>query len=299
MTTASPSPSPDGHALNIAHAVQQAVAPDTVLLFGSRATGKHRADSDVDILIIRPDPPQSAAAGAQRAAAAYMDEHPPRLEVNIVTMTLAEFQRCRRAKQHLAGQADHYGIVMNGANLHYAAAGADDRYPEHWPATRQRLENAAEWRQEYNDMVAGEHWNQKLMGLTAQQTVENALRGLLSAHNDPALFRHDLNRIWEHYLANHHNPADPNAAPLYAAVTRLLDHTTYESGEPPGGYRNWLTQYAVDYRYHRTPRPMNRSEQLELHELVNHAVQGLIDRIHQLSGASDADLFPDSIPWEL
>ena len=75
MTTASPSPSPDGHALNIAHAVQQAVAPDTVLLFGSRATGKHRADSDVDILIIRPDPPQSAAS-AQRAAAAYMDTHP-------------------------------------------------------------------------------------------------------------------------------------------------------------------------------------------------------------------------------
>ena len=76
MTTASPSPSPDGHALNIAHAVQRAVAPDTVLLFGSRATGKHRADSDVDILIIRPDPPQSAAAGAQRAAAAYMDTYP-------------------------------------------------------------------------------------------------------------------------------------------------------------------------------------------------------------------------------
>ena len=70
MTTASvsPSPPPDGHALNIAHAVQRAVAPDTVLLFGSRATGKHRADSDVDILIIRPDPPQSAAA--------YMDTHP-------------------------------------------------------------------------------------------------------------------------------------------------------------------------------------------------------------------------------
>ncbi len=46
---------PDPHALNIATIVQRAVAPDIVILFGSRATGRHREDSDVDMLVIAPD----------------------------------------------------------------------------------------------------------------------------------------------------------------------------------------------------------------------------------------------------
>ena len=286
--------SPDRHALNIAYAIQQEVAPDTVVLFGSRAMGRHREDSDVDILIIGPDAPKGAAG---RAAGAYMDQNPPQLEVNIVTMTLTEFQRCRRAKQHLAGQADHYGVVMSGEKPDYSADYEDD-YPEHWPATRQRLENVAEWLKEFNDMIDENHWNQKIMGFAAQQTVENALRGLLSAHNDPEMFRHDLNRIWSHYVDNYHDHDDRSAALLHESVTELLDYTTYESAESPSGYRNWLTQYAADYRYNKTPRSMERSEKQELQELVNGAVERLITRIHELSGTSDADIFPDGVPWE-
>ena len=292
-----PTGTPDCHALNIAYAIQQEVAPDTVVLFGSRATGKHHQDSDVDILLIR-QAPHVGAHTAWSAARAYMDAHPPQLEVNITVMTLEEFQRCRRAKQHLAGQADHYGVVMSGEKLHYDADYAED-YPEHWPATRQRLENAAEWHKEFNDMVNENHWNQKIMGFAAQQTVENALRGLLSAHNDPELFRHDLNRIWNHYVDKHYDHNDQNAVLLCEAMNDLLTHTTYESKDAPGEYRNWLTQYAVDYRYNTTPRPMDHSEKLELQELVNEAIQRLSDYVHELSGTSDTDLFPDGIPWEL
>ena len=41
--------SADQHALNIARVVQKEVAPAMVILFGSRATGRHREHSDVDI----------------------------------------------------------------------------------------------------------------------------------------------------------------------------------------------------------------------------------------------------------
>ena len=38
-------PNPDPHALAIAKAVQEEVAPDTVILFGSRAAGDYRPHS--------------------------------------------------------------------------------------------------------------------------------------------------------------------------------------------------------------------------------------------------------------
>ena len=41
----------DPEAVALARLVQAAVPPDTVILFGSRALGDHRPDSDKDLLI--------------------------------------------------------------------------------------------------------------------------------------------------------------------------------------------------------------------------------------------------------
>ena len=220
---------PDPHALNIAAAVQRAVAPDAVILFGSRATGQHREDSGVDLLLISPDEAKPANP-AGPAIKAYLNEHPTLLEVNVVRMSLAESQRSRRAKQHLAGQADHHGVVIDPERLDYNAE-YDDNYPEHWPATRQRLENATEWGKQFNDMVDEDHWNRKLMGFAAQQQVENALRGLLSAHNDPTTCSHGLDGIWNYYVNNYYDPNDPETRSLFDAVNGLMEHTTYETPE--------------------------------------------------------------------
>ena len=70
-----PSITPDQHALNIARVVQREVAPNIVILFGSRATGQHREDSDVDLLVVSLDGPQKGGS-AGRAASAYMNEKP-------------------------------------------------------------------------------------------------------------------------------------------------------------------------------------------------------------------------------
>ena len=287
---------PDPHALNIARAVQREVTPNIVILFGSRATGKHHEDSDVDLLVISLDGPK-IGSGAGRAASNYMNENPPFLDIDIVNMTLAEFQRNRRAKQHLAGQADHYGLTIDLERLDYGAEYEDD-YPEHWPATRQRLENAAEWRREFNVMVDNNEWNQKLMGFSAEQAVENALRGLLSAHNDPTMFRHGPDRIWEHYVDTYHNPNDPETRELQDAVTSLLNHTTYENPESPTGYSNWLVRYAADYRYNIAPRPMERNEKVDLQDVVNNAIDRLAERIHKMGGTTEEDVFPRGAPWE-
>ena len=289
---------PDRHAINIARAVQQAVCPNTVILHGSRARGDHASDSDLDLLIIIAAPGNNFDGSPGKAAARYMSENPPALDLDVVSMTMDDFGKLRKAKQHIAGQADHWGIYMSGERLDYHSDGADDDYPDHWPATRQRLENAAEWQKQYNDMVDADDWNQKLMGFSAQQGVENALRGLLSAYNDPAIFRHDLNRIWERYVARYHDGTDPEDAALYRAVQDLLNHTTYPDSDSATGYSNWLTRYATEYRYNRAPRPMDRSEKLELQALVNNAMNRLTEKTYQLSGASEDDVFQDGKPWE-
>lgn len=79
-------------------------------------------------------------------------------------------------------------------------------------------------------MVDNGHWRQKIPGFAAQQAIENAFRRLLSAHIDPAVFRHDLKRIRNHYAANHY---DPNYRS--AAAKELLGYTTYQSAESSTG----------------------------------------------------------------
>ena len=184
-----------------------------------------------------------------------MSENPPPLELDIVAITPGDFRKFRKAKQHVAGQADHWGIYMSDEGLNHAVDHPDD-YPDHWPATRQRLENAAEWRRQYND---------------------------------PEIFRHDLNRIWEHYVEHYHDETDPDAIGLYRAVNALLDHTTCPDPASRTGYSYRLSGYATEYRYNRAPRPLDRAERLELQLLVNDALNHLEKRTHQISGTSAMD----------
>ena len=77
---------PDAIALAAAQAAQTAVAPDTVILFGSRARGDHRPDSDVDLLVICDNNEVHAAGRARRAVKSHFKTRPPQLELDIVTI---------------------------------------------------------------------------------------------------------------------------------------------------------------------------------------------------------------------
>ena len=67
-----------------------------------------------------------------------MRSNPPTLDLDVVSIPLKDFQRLRHAKQHIAGQADHWGTYMSD----YRMGHHDDyrnEYPIHWPATQRRL----------------------------------------------------------------------------------------------------------------------------------------------------------------
>ena len=293
---------PDPHALGIAAHVQEVVRPDITILFGSRAVGDYREDSDVDLLVItdREDHLYSRKP-AVTAAKSYMRKNPPRLEVAIITMTRREFDRCRRARQHIAGQAATYGVNMSGERMDYRYDGRDD-HGEHWPETRQRIQNAEEWQHQLDQMVDENHWNRKLMGLSAQQAVENALKGWLSTHNDEGRYGHEIEDAWEQINVLEGEWSDPTAQRAREAVEELLDYTRFPDPTEarPGNTNNWLTLYAAVYRYGNPNHVMDREEQGELREKVDRAVASVIGLIHERSHTTNLDVYPGGIrPWDI
>ena len=89
----------DAYALGLARTVQQNTKPDVVILFGSRASGNHRENSDVDLLVITEDEdPTAAAASARRAALQEMEKQGRYLPVDAVGMNRKKVRPLRQGQ---------------------------------------------------------------------------------------------------------------------------------------------------------------------------------------------------------
>lgn len=281
----------DAQALAIAQAVQEAVAPATVILFGSRAVGDYRPDSDVDLLVITDEAnPKDAAARARKAATEYMQRCPPDLEVNPKGISRQEFHRCRRAFQHLAGQAARYGVFMRDPEADQPAIPGDftDSYPAHWPGTKQRIRNALRYIRDLNAFIRNEDVSQESIGFVAQQAVENALKGWLSAYNDDRRYRHPLPPLWA-AIQEIEDFSDPAAQEVYTAVSELFEFIGYDEAVPLSEQADWLSNYAVLYRYNETDHDMVAAEFAELARLIRRAVAAVIAHIFRISGVDPDD----------
>ena len=291
----------DPAALAVARTVQEAVRPNVVILFGSRAVGDYRPDSDVDLLVINKEgEPVAAKANAYAAAQEYMRENPPWMELGIISMSCEEFARCRLARQHLASQAENYGVNMSGERLNCPSSYNDD-YPDHWAETRNRVRDAEEWHHQMVEMYEANHWNKKLQVLSAQQAVENALKGWLSVEQDDSRYGHDLEAAWKK-LEDLESWSDSESREARESVTELLEATRYTAVDRHGNesQQNWLTLYAATYRYGGYTCTMSREEQFCLTELSKKAVTDIIELLHARSGTTDKDAWPEGAkPWEL
>jgi predicted nucleotidyltransferase len=79
-----------------------------VILFGSRARGQSRPDSDADFLVIEP------AVGSRMMEAARLLRviRPLRLPADIIVISHDEFQRWRGAANSVFHEADQHGQVL-------------------------------------------------------------------------------------------------------------------------------------------------------------------------------------------
>ena len=290
MTTTVPPSQTDAQALAIATAVQAAVAPATVILFGSRAVGDYRPDSDVDLLVVSDEAnPKDTAFRAKKAAAAFMRDCPPDLEVNPMGISRREFRRCRQSFQHLAGQAARYGVFMSDPEMDTGAERSADAaaapYPAHWPGTKQRIRHALRYRRDMDAFIRSEGVSQESIGFVAQQAVENVLKGWLSAYNDDRRYQHPLPPLWMaiQELEDFNDPANQE---VYAAVSELFAFIGYDETIPLSEQADWLSNYAVLYRYNETDHDMIAAEFAELTGLIRWAVESVIAHIFRISGVA-------------
>ncbi len=289
---------PDPHAMEVARVIQEAVNPDLTILYGSRAVGDHHEDSDLDIMVVT-DGTSAIAPESRglRAARAFIDENPPWLDIAVLVMKREQFDRCRLANQHIAGQAVNHGVIMNEAALGLPGKPGDG-YPGHWPATRRCIEMAQGNGQHFSRMVDEDHWFVRLMDHTAHQAAENALRGWISTHNDPWRFRHSLNALWRR-VNELEDWSDPGTKGAREAAGELFELVSYGGPLAPDAEDNWLTEYADPFDLSDPPRAINREEQQKLRDVVERLVESAVVLIHLRSGTGDRDVYPDGMrPWE-
>ena len=244
---------PDPKACAVARAVGEAVHPDRVILFGSRARGDFSPDSDIDLLIIG-----SGAVGAQAyqrtsvAAHRTVEElYGDSISVDLVRMSERAFRDGCRARNHVAGQAVRDGLDANGDKVSY-----DNPEPSNWPDIRQRMANAERELGVLKILVEA-NAAQEAIGFHAQQALENALKGWISALDADYRNTHDLTKL----------------------IAIVRQHPA-ESATSAGERLAWLTEYAVRYRYAGAEVVMD--DRFELLAAVRETVAAVLARIRAL-----------------
>ena len=128
---------PDPLALTVA-AELQAQLPDTeVLLFGSRAIGNWRPESDIDLAVIGGDRDavQKAIAQMRSVCEEIYDRHSPYPQ--LFHFSRVKFAELRTSLPHVAGQVQRYGLKPNGERLPQTAQ------TNLWPKVKEELQVCA------------------------------------------------------------------------------------------------------------------------------------------------------------
>ncbi|MDQ6958808.1 MAG: nucleotidyltransferase domain-containing protein [Mariprofundaceae bacterium] len=90
------------------------VSPETIILFGSRARGDARPDSDVDLLVVETDPFSPRRSRRKEAARLYMALRKLAISKDILLYSRDEFDHWKHSLNHVVGRAHREGRVLHG-----------------------------------------------------------------------------------------------------------------------------------------------------------------------------------------
>ena len=249
----------DPKAVAVARAVYEAVRPESVILFGSRARGDYRPDSDIDLLIISDVLSRDVRMKAQDAAMeAAQHIYGDYFGADLVWMPREKYMECRVGINHLAAQAARDGVDMNGEKEEYEP---DSESAFDWADIRQRVINTDRELITLDALIAATA-PQEAIGFHAQQALENILKGWISAFGAEYGNTHDLGNL-----------------------IGIIRSDSHEYDTLAGEELAWLTEYAVEYRYEGARLVMD--EPMELYFALDRIVSAIEERIKALTGVEE------------
>ena len=172
-------------ALSAAQAAQAAVAPDQVILFGSRARGDYRPDSDIDLLVITPQEPSPdrKAALAATVGPTARDAYGQAIDIQLVWRSQQEFRHNRRYINSVETHAIREGILMPGnpEESSFSYDTEETEYEYSWTNYDNRLYHA-EQHLDLMQLSAASGRSDLMIGQQAHNALEHAMKALLEAH---------------------------------------------------------------------------------------------------------------------
>lgn len=90
------------------------VSPEAIILFGSRARGDARPDSDVDLLVVESEPFSPQRSRRKEAARLHMALRGLALSKDILLYSRDEFNHWKNSLNHVVGRAHREGRVLHG-----------------------------------------------------------------------------------------------------------------------------------------------------------------------------------------
>ena len=250
----------DPKAVAVARAVYEATRPESVILFGSRARGDYREDSDIDLMLVCEERmSKDDYMRAQRAAGdAARDVYGTNYGVDLLPIRKSVYLRCRGGINHVAAQAARDGVDMNGEKEDYEP-NTEQNFD--WEDVRQRVINTDRNLKDTGAMIAG-GGSQEAIGFHAQQALENILKGWISALGISYGNTHDLEE-------------------LLKVIKTIPEEMDTRAGEE----LKWLTAYAVEYRYWGAEIVLEDPERL--HQAIARTVAAIEERIKELTGVDE------------
>ena len=196
----------DAQACRVAQAVQEVAGVEQVILFGSRARGDFRPDSDLDLLVVygaghaRPDVFRSCVQVARKAATA---EYARAISVDITPLAADHFDFMRNGVNHVAAQAARDGITPMGYRFRPPSEPREPSLPEHH--RRESMERILHARRHLTtltilsdtdpDLYARpEEWEVSV-GENAQGALEHGLKAVIAACGHDYPFIHPLDEL--------------------------------------------------------------------------------------------------------
>ena len=115
----------DPRALQIAREIDQSEKPAVTVLYGSRARGDYaEGRSDVDLLLVQEDPPteeQRERVDLKSRSLSVSIYRGQRVNVQVIWLTLDEFNKSRRFINNFVGGAIDHGIILSNRSIDYGA----------------------------------------------------------------------------------------------------------------------------------------------------------------------------------